>query len=119
MPPCTFDYRPATCGLEKVELRKTKASNTVIVAARYKVKSAQGDRIVEATVFQVFPEGTALDVASGKVVAYFDRHPDLPCTAGHLTRGTCAKRDDARVTMPGCRDQRENTCYELAPEELK
>lgn len=118
LPPCEYSYRPATCGLERVELRKTKAANTVIVAARYKVHGALGDRIVEATAFQVFPEGTSLDVAGGKLVAYFDRHPDLACNWGHLAQGRCA-RDDVRLTLPGCRDQRENTCYELAPEELK
>lgn len=117
LPPCTWEHRPSTCGLERVELRKTKVADGVWVAARYKVKSSFGERVVEASVFHVFPEGTPRDLAEGKVVAYFDRHPEMPCSWAHLTRGACA-RDDVRFQMPGCRDQRGNTCYELAPEEL-
>jgi hypothetical protein len=117
MPPCTWDYRPSTCALERVALRKNKVEGGVWVTARYKVKSSFGERIVEASVFHVFAAGTPREIAEGKVVAYFDRHPDLPCSWGHLTRGACA-RDDIRFTFPGCRDQRGNTCYELTPEEL-
>ncbi len=118
LPPCKWDTRPSTCALERVELRKTKVADAVWIVARYKVRSSFGERIVEASAFQVFPAGTPREIAEGKVVGYFDRHPDLPCTWGHLTRGSCA-RDDIRLMLPGCRDQRENACYELSPEELK
>lgn len=116
--PCSWDYRPSTCTLARVELRKSQAADAVWVEGTFKVRGPLGERTVVASVFQVFPAGTPREVAEGKVVAYFERHRDLPCTWGHLTQGTCA-RDDIRVTFPGCRDQRGTTCYELAPEELQ
>lgn len=118
LPPCAWDYKPATCGLKRVELRPTKTAEAVMVAAIYEVRASSGVRTFEVSAFQVIPEGTSRDVLAGKVIAYFERHPDLPCTAGHLTKGTCA-REDVKVTLAGCRDQRANVCYDLAPDELK
>lgn len=118
MKPCNWDYRPSTCTLDRVALRKTEVADAVWVEARYKVRGPFGERLLELSVFHVFPAGTPRATAEGRVVAYFERHPDLPCSWGHLTQGTCA-RDDIRVTLPGCRDQRGTRCYELAPEELQ
>jgi hypothetical protein len=75
-----------------------------------------GERKETLAVFQVIP-GVSKDVAANKIRAYFERHPNMPCTWGRLTSGTCAP-EESHIDMPGCRDQKSRICYELAKEEL-
>jgi hypothetical protein len=92
--------------------------DVVEVHGRYRVVSPHGTTFLTASVYHRMPEGGSRDATAAALRAYFERYPDLPCSWGRLTSGTCAP-NEYEIEMPGCFDQRSLTCYALSPAELR
>lgn len=115
--PCNWDHRPANCTFVELKVDPQSDSTqmrTVLTAnATYRVEATHGTKEMRIHIWQRLSEGETRETFEAALRAYFARNATLTGTWGRITSGTCAP-DEFRVPIPGCRDQRSQTCYDLA-----